>query len=220
MVFWTASATPARTKGVPAMAITSINHNPMNDSKYARRRSLWKGRHNQLREAIAQLHGMNDIVVHEYSGPMAEAMNRFYDDWGLGAVNLKRRAPVRGEILGQWVYPPVPTKMKLRIRGLLEADFALLWNDFYGILGRRVGASGGIGANDDERGTYHGETVVVFAYGPSSFDLIVSKYGYGDSLKKNHHFFHWQASTKYFRGMVNVDDYEDEENGLTFYVVN
>ena len=55
---------------------------------------------------------------------------------------------------------------------------------------------------------------------PSSFDLIVSKYGYGDSLKKNHHFFHWQASTKYFRGMVNVDDYEDEENGLTFYVVN
>jgi hypothetical protein len=173
-----------------------------------------------LREAIARLNGMNDIVVKEYCGPMQETMNRFNDDWGPGQVTLSRRAPMRGEILGQWVYPAPSTSMKPRIRGMLESDFTLLWNDFHGILAGRVGASTGIGANDDERGTYHGETVIVFAYGPSSFDLIVSKYGYGDHLKRNHHFFHWQASTKHFRGMVNVDDYEDEENGLTFYVVN
>ena len=200
------------------MTITSTNHNPMNDSKFARRRSIWKGRRNQLREAIAQLQAMDGVVVHEYAGPTEQVLGKFELEWGVGGLRLQRRAPKAGEILGQWVIPSPSQTMLRHLRGSLEADFKMLWKDFYEIAARRVGKSTVIGSGGRDE-TYNGETVMVFAYGPTSFDLIVSKYGFGDDLKKNHHFFHWQARTSFFRGAVSVDDYEDADSGLTFYVV-
>jgi hypothetical protein len=202
-------------KGANAMTVTSTNHNPGNDSKYARHRSIWKGRHNQLREAIASLQGTRGIQVHEYwdTPKMIDAL--FMRDWGV-ALKAVREAPKRHQIMGQWSIVPPSTKIMAAVGGELQSDLKLIWDDFMLVTAQRIGTSSGAGADNNDN--YHGKSVLVFAPGPTSFDIIVSKYGFGDDLKRNHHFYQWQARSHSFQGLVNVDDYTNEE-GLTFYVV-
>jgi len=195
------------------MTITSINHNPGNESKYARRRSIWKGRHNQLREAIARLQGTHGVHVHEYRSTSA-----FGHEWHVSFSAQRMEPTKRTQILGRWEVDGPSEKILHACPGSLRADMRTLWKDFIVVVGRRIGKSTGPGS-DTFQDAYHGESVLVFAPGPASFDLIVSKYGYGDDLKRNHHFFQWQARDKSFQGLVHVDDYQGEE-GLTFYVVS
>jgi hypothetical protein len=117
--------------------------------------------------------------------------------------------------MGQWVIDPAPAKLVNLIPGALRSDLALLWKDFITVSARRIGFSSGAGADNSDH--YKGQSLIVIAIGPQSFDLITSKYGYAEHTRKNHHFFQWQARTASFEGLVAVDDYTSEE-GLTFYV--
>ncbi|MGA3399113.1 MAG: hypothetical protein ABSC95_07825 [Acetobacteraceae bacterium] len=197
------------------MTITSTNHNPGNDSQYARHRLIWKGKHNQLRDTIARLQGTSGMRVFEYTNN-----HKFYEDWGV-RFSADRLPPTkRSQILGRWSCDPPSRKMLAVLSGKLAADLSVLWDDFIVVGARRIGSSDGVGSRTGvERGPYTGTTVIVFAYGPQSFDLIISKYGFGAGNQRNHHFYQWQARTTGFEGLVHVDDYEGEE-GLTFYVVS
>jgi hypothetical protein len=198
------------------MTVTSVNHNPGNDSKYARHRSIWKGKTNQLRRAIASLQGTLGSSVHEYWDTPFAIDAKFARDWGV-FLKAVRLPPKGNQILGSWEIRPPTQKILGAVPGELKSDLKLLWDDFMLITARRIGFSNGAGADTTDR--YNGKSVLVFATGPSSFDLIVSKYGFGDELKRNHHFYHWQSRGSSFNGLVNVDDYQGEE-GLTFYVVS
>jgi hypothetical protein len=197
------------------MTITSINHNPNNDSKYARHRSIWKGSKNQLRLAIASLQGTRGVTVYEYCDQPIAMNAAFNRDWGV-ALSAARLPPKRSEILGSWDVAPPTRKIEQAVPGDLRSDLKLLWTDFMVTAARRIGFSNGAGATTNDR--YGGKSVLVFAPGPASFDIMLSKYGFGDDLKRNHHFYHWQARGRSFDGLVNVDDYETED-GLTLYVV-
>jgi len=201
------------------MTITSINNNPKNESKYARHRSIWKGRHNQLRETVVRLNGTSGIVVHEYCAAPLLIHAALMREWDFGFSAVREGA--RGfRPLGRWDIRPPPPKLLQAVAGGLRGDLKLLWDDFILVGARRIGESTGAGANTEWfGGNYRGDSLVVLAFGPASFDLIVSKYGYGDDLRHNHHFFHWQARTQGFQGLVNVDDYEVEGEGVTLYVV-
>lgn len=197
------------------MTITSINHNPKNDSKYARRRSLWKGTRSQLREAIAQLNGTQGVRVWEYEDAALVVFGKFGDDWHVRLVADRLFPTKRTQILGKWHIAPPSNRILNAVPESLRADLKLLWDDFILVTARRVGHSDGVGSSSDP--DYSGKCVVVFAVGPQSFDLIVSKWGFGDNLKHGHHFYQWQARTNSFSGLVNVDDYTDDE-GITLFV--
>jgi len=197
------------------MTITSINHNPNNESKYARRRSIWKGQHNQLEKTIAQLNGTSGVKVDEYLD--RHPTTQFGHAWNVRFSIVRDFPTSRRQILGKWKVEPPSAKLLQAIPGTLQGDLRLLWDDFVTVTARRIGHSDGAGSSTDDK--YSGQSLMVFAPGPNSFDLIVSKYGYGQDLKRNHHFFHWQSRAKGFSGVVSVDDYESEE-GLTFYVVS
>ena len=196
------------------MTVTSINHNPGNESKYARHRSIWKGRHNQLALTIARLRGTSGITIFDYDNRFA-----FSREWGV-TFQADRMPPTkRSQILCRWEVQPPSQRMLNVLSRPLQADLKLLWEDFVTVVARRIGKSDGVGHNgtEDRLVSYTGKNLLVFAYSPDSFDLIVSKYGDGENLTRNHHFFQWQARTKGFDGLVHVDDYEAEE-GLTLYV--
>lgn len=201
------------------MTITSINHNPNNESKYARHRSIWKGRHNQLRDTIARLNGTSGIRVYEYWDHPFRIKVALMNEWGFSFDAVREGA--RGfRPFGRWDIMPPPQRLLQAVAGGLRADLKLLWDDFILVGARRIGESNGAGAANDGNGlNYNGKSVVALAFGPSSFDLIVSKYGFGDDLKRNHHFFQWQARSQGFQGLVNVDDYEVEGEGVSLYVV-
>jgi hypothetical protein len=197
------------------LTITSINHNPKNDSKYARRRSLWKGTRNQLREAIAQLNGTQGVRVWEYNDAALIVFGQFMADWNV-RLGAQRQFPTsRTQVLGKWQIAPPSHKITDAVPQSLRADLKMLWDDFILVAAQRVGVSDGVGSGADP--DYSGKCVVVFAPGPQSFDLIVSKWGFGDSLKHSHHFYQWQARTQSFTGLVNVDDYTDDD-GITLFV--
>jgi hypothetical protein len=197
------------------MTITSTNHNPGNESKYARHRRIWKGHHNTLAETVARLQGTPGITTTTFNNA-----NEFYQSWGC-RFSIKREPPTkRSQIMGRWQIDPPSEKMLAVLSSKLRADLSMLWDDFVTVVARRIGHSDGVGTTqDDISNRFSGKSLLVFAYGPQSFDLIASKYGIGDNLSRNHYFYQWQARTKGFDGLVNVDDYEGEE-GLTFYVAS
>jgi hypothetical protein len=194
--------------GGEQMTITSTNHNPNNESKYARRRSIWKGHHNQLRDTIEDLREMPGMAVFEYLAHPNEVGDLFRLEWNT-FLKISRRAPIRGEIMGQWVAPAIGPKL-WSAAGNLRSDLKLIWTDFEMICGHRLGKTDA---------PYHGKSLVTLAFGLNSFDFIVSKYGYGEGLKRNHHFYQWQARGEGFQNTVHVDDYEDHETGTTLYVL-
>ena len=119
------------------MTITSTNFNPHNESKYARRRSIWKGHRNQLRETIDSLRGVPGTVLYEYLDHPSHLSGLFRDEWGTG-LKITRRAPNSKEIMGQWHAPPISSQLR-RAAGKLLSDLTLIWTDFEMICGRRLG---------------------------------------------------------------------------------
>jgi hypothetical protein len=160
--------------------------------------------------------GRGGVVHCTMMGIATWLLLQFSEDWG-ATLSMAREGATGWQVQGRWSVKPASQKM-LRAVGGLSSDLQLLWNGFMLITARRIGFSSGAGADPDDISSYNGTSLLVFAVGPSSFDLIVSKYGYGDSLKRNHHFFQWQARSGSFQNMVKVDDYEGED-GLTLYVV-
>lgn len=196
------------------MTITSTNFNPGNESKYARHRQIWKGSHNKLAETVARLQGSPGITTTTFDNT-----SQFYQAWGC-RFSVRREPPTkRSQIMGRWTIDPPSEKMLGVLSGKLRADLTLLWDDFVTVVARRIGHSSGVGSNQDNEAKFTGKSLLVFAYGAHSFDLIVSKYGMGENLSRKHYFFQWQARTRGFEGLVSVDDYEGEE-GLTFYVAS
>lgn len=188
------------------MAVTSTNFNPKNDSKYARHRSIWKGKHNQLRDAIAKLQGVGGLHVHVYDGRIGTVTHEFNAEWGVRFHTVRQYPIDRKQVLCYWGdIDEVSDKMLAVLNTKLQSDLRLIWSDFIVVGARRIGSSDGSGYMKDD--PYSGSTVIVFAYGPNSFDLIVSKYGYAETQKKDHKFYHWQARTKGVHGLVNVDDF-------------
>ncbi|WP_237216725.1 hypothetical protein [Falsiroseomonas oryziterrae] len=231
------------------MSVTSINSNPSNDSKYARRRSLRKGTRNQLREVINEIISeIGEMNVRVYAGPAARILYEMEREWEV-RFGVTREV---GTVMGYWAArSKVSAEMKKKTK--LHSDLELVWVDFNTILARRLGntnanespatvsgdsyvskeqigaarginrgqafqnqlrTTGGAGAGfTSGMSTYlhKEESVVVFALADTRFDLIVSKYGYGDGAKENHHFFHWQAREKggTAKGTTHTDDLAD-----------
>lgn len=192
------------------MTITSINTNPKNDSKYARHRSIWSGSRNKLRSVVDDLRRTQNVTVHEYCGPVGNIfggiVRNFQDDWNV-RLGVNRMV---GTVLGYWApRGKVSDRLRNAVPPSLRGDLDLIWLDFNTILGRRMGLSDGAGAGTTEsqqRYLERMESLIVFAPGKDRFDLIVSKYGYGDNLKSNHHFYHWQARGKLTGDQTHVDD--------------
>jgi hypothetical protein len=175
--------------------IISANRNPKNDSTYARRRSIMKGRVNQLEREIQGFKKANDKVVFEEFSPKTTNRNNvlwdFMDAWGLAAVNRDASG-----VLG--VYRVSYNNEKARAPALhripdpeLKSDFKLMLDDFSIVARRRFQGSDPYGY------------ICVFV-GKQSLDLICSKWG-GNG---KHHFYHWQAITSNasMANAVTIDD--------------
>ena len=101
------------------MTITSINNNPKNESKYARRRSVWKGTRNQLKETIAGLRNAAGVTVYHYG-----EVSTFERAWELD-MTAGRMVP-RFLGTGKWVVHPPSQKFLNAIPGTLRGDLNLL----------------------------------------------------------------------------------------------
>lgn len=192
------------------MAIKSTNINPKNESRYARHRSIWKGNKNKLDMTVAGVRGASGTRVYEYLGSPDKVSKELLDTWDI-VLAVGRMAPKPGQAMGYWYveFPP-SNKLKQAMPVALHADLRLIWDDFITIAARRIGRSDGAGTGGRSKDPdYHGDSLVLMAIGPNSFDFIVSKYGYGWNNKRNHHFFHWQSRVTGFVGLVHVDDYGD-----------
>ena len=175
------------------MAIISTNTNPNNDSKYARHRSIFKGRVNQLRATVDALKATAGMTVHEYDSPMAQQL--FQRDWG-SIIGATREM---GLVRRHWESKSIaPAGIRTKLPQALQGDFRLIWDDFsvIGALRLSQGAEG-----------YSGHQLILVAWSGTSFDLVFSKYGYADNTRRNHHFFHWQARLQGVNGAIGVDDY-------------
>lgn len=192
------------------MTITSTNINPKNDSKYARHRSIWSGSRNKLRAVVDELRKAPNVTVYEYCGPAGNTfkgiVHDFEKQWEVH-LGVSRRV---GTVLGYWATRGgVSSRLRAAVPAALHADLDLIWLDFNTILGRRIGQSDGAGhytTEAQEKYLMNQESLIVFAPGKDRFDLIVSKYGYADHTKKNHHFYHWQARTRLTNDQAHVDD--------------
>lgn len=186
------------------MTITTINHNPKNDSKYARHRSIWKGTRNQVLQTVDRLRATPDMTVYEYLAKTDTAVSAFQDAWNVH-LKVTRRPPRRNEVMGQWVLTPVSSKLLDAVPGTVKADMRLIWPDFLMVTANRIGKWWG-----SEITGYHGKSLILFAAGPAGFDFVMSKYGLGEGLTKHHHFYHWQSRTT---GLVSsVDSYENDND--------
>jgi hypothetical protein len=192
------------------MTITSTNVNPKNDSKYARHRSIRSGNRNKLRSVVDGLKATSGVTVHEYCGPAGNILSGIIRDfqarWNV-RLGVNRRI---GAVLGYWApRGQVSERLRGAVPPSLRGDLDLIWLDFNTVLGRRLGLSDGAGSGStesQERYLEGMESLIVFAPGRSSFDLIVSKYGYANNLKRDHHFYHWQARSELTQDQVHVDD--------------
>ena len=200
---------------------SSINNNPKNDSKYARHRSIWKGSHNQFKRTIAGLNGTQEVRVYEDCDRPFLLNAALQQNWGFGLTAIRLGA-TGFQVLGRWDINPPPRRCCEPSPKPSRGDLKLLWSDFIIIAARRIGESSGAGSSMDTwfgGSGYSGNSLLVFAPGSASFDLIVSKYGYGDDLKKKHDYYYWQSRGQGFQGVVSVDDYDVEGEGTTLYVV-
>lgn len=187
------------------MPVTSTNFNPNNDTKYARHRSIYKGGRNQLRETVDALKATPGLVFKLYYGPPHDVQEAFRDDWGI-RLNAYRRPPRGMEAMGQWEIDKVPPGL-LQAAGNLKSDMALVWADLQITTGRRIGEGSGAGFDSHALDRYHGDSLLVLAFGQTRFDIILSKWGWGDGLKNKHHFYQWQARLGKSDHLVAVDDH-------------
>jgi hypothetical protein len=192
------------------MPIISTNFNPKNDTKYARRRSVWKGDSNQLRVEVENLRRGQGITAHVYLMPATDLIPQFSEEWNviLGSVSRTRAKGLR-QPTGSWVVKSmISQKMYRAVPPGLRGDLELIWTDFQvAVLKRFHTDKFSSDPDGDENFLINQDSLLVFAPGTVSFDLILSKYGYGDNQRKNHKFYHWQARLTGVEDMVHVDNY-------------
>ncbi len=181
------------------MPILKRNTNPNNDSKYARHRSIWKGERNQLRETVTGLKGSSQgerVKVYLQRGG--------FDDKEGGVLPLGVQR-VLGTFIRHWeVRHPVPERWSNAVPSGLRGDLELIWHDFNVVVHKRSGED------------YTGNSLIVFAPSRVGFDIIFSKYGYGETvgrgemvqtMQRNHKFYQWQSRLMGVEDLVNVDDF-------------
>ena len=193
------------------MTITSINHNPNNDTKYARHRSIWKGSRNQLKETLDALEHAAGVTAHIYHDIFG-----FQNAWDVDLT--AGRIPPKTQGTGTWVAHDPSQKILQATPDGLRGDLRLLWVDFVVTVARRIGFFRSAFLNERDQWnsvkSFGSHAVLAFAPGPNRFDLILSKFGYGEKERgTKHHFYQWQARVGTLQGQVNVDDYEKSEDG-------
>ena len=182
------------------MTITSINNNPKNESRYARHRSVWKGRRNQVQETVEAIRQQR--TVYEYLDHPYRVMGRLSTEWKIN-FRVSRVRAYGKHLLGQWKVGHLTAPVALwKAAQPLHGDMALLWDDFALIVGRRIG-------NGTDLGGYSGESLVVFSFGNTGFDIVFSKYGYGETTRESHHFFHWQSRLTGLEDVVDIDAFDE-----------
>jgi hypothetical protein len=175
----------------------------MNESKYARHRSIRKGTKPQLEKVVDALREQRRLIFTEVQGDFGAISSCLTQAMGLVngkeqsvVLHVTRRPPRKGEVLGRWDMhdkgKPPPGRWIATVAEQLRGDLKLIWDDFRYIAGLRK--------PDEYTGSY-AEYLVVVAIDRDRIDIIFSKYGY----RKNHHFFHWQAVSEGVNG-VHVDD--------------
>jgi hypothetical protein len=180
------------------MAIISANRNPKNDSLYARRRSVFKGKTKQLENIINGLKNASDKVIFE----------EFTKDGGGTPVALFNGAWGMGEILRgtKKIDPKAFTPKVERIpNDELKSDFRLIFADFTKLKMRFT-------QDDQDRG------YICMFVGTNRLELIASKWGVAASARSTpnlfspagtiHHFYHWQAVARggSVQQVITVDD--------------
>jgi hypothetical protein len=181
------------------MAIHSRNHNPQNDSKYARHRSTSKGRNSQIQRVVNALQTEQRniflVIQDDLEGLVTELSREVGQAVVIKADRVKPQS--RGQVLGSWQLagdevPQIPDLWLRNLNPSLRGDLKLIWLDFLLIAGRR--------RPDGNSGNFK-EYLLVVAISPNKLDLIFSKYGY----RSGHHFFHWQAAGEGV-GNAHIDD--------------
>lgn len=151
------------------MTVTSVNHNPKNESKYARRRSVWKGSTNQLLETIAGLRKTHGVTIHEYWEVVT-----FETAWGLDMT--AGRVPPKFLGTGKWVAHDPSKKFVDAVPQSCRSDLRTLWLDFVTVLARRIGYSRSAFFSEREQMNQikwtGGHSLIVFAPGANQFDLV------------------------------------------------
>lgn len=180
------------------MAIISGSRNPKNDSLYARRRSVFKGKTKQLENVISGLKNASDKVIfeqftkHDGGSPVVS----FNDAWGMAEIlqgtkkiDLKAFTP----------------KVERIPNDELKSDFRLILADFTRLKMRFT--------EDDQNRGY-----ICMFVGTNRLELIASKWGLAASARSTpnlfspagtlHHFYHWQAVARggSVQQVVTVDD--------------
>jgi hypothetical protein len=161
--------------------ITSASRSPMNDSRYARRRSITKGKRKQLIEVVNALKAADDkLILEEFQPsklPSSEStvIGWFTHSWGLGRINADMSGVVNVRFPNFQGYPPRIDRVP---NPELKGDLKLMLGDFTLMRGRFDG------------GAKHG--YICMFVGKARLELIVSKWG----ATPGHHFYHWQAIAK------------------------
>jgi hypothetical protein len=183
------------------MIISTSHKNPNNKSQYARRRSIWKGRREQLFEVVDGLKAKGGLVVYEEFSPSRmgrytkrsrtpNVLEAFTDNWGI----VKFWEKTSGVVPSLQPFTAQNQLKPARVDRIpnqeLKSDFKLIIGDLsYLVIGRGF---------DWAPHAY----LAVFV-GNNWLELIASKNG----NMKGHHFYHWQAVARGAPGVGHtVDD--------------
>jgi hypothetical protein len=203
-----------------AMSIVSSNFNPNNDSKFARRKNIFKGQTNALSSYVDWVEKSSGFKLHEYCGAATDVVSRFNAEWGdagpsgAGGGSIFHCHRALGVMTNSFVAKTKPSNRMLKaLPQELHKDLHMIWEDITVIFYRRFGnqeesLSFGISATANEIFKKTGQSLLVWAYGPKGFDFIVSKHGYDAPYGgSNPHYYIWQARLKGGPPKDPVDDF-------------
>jgi hypothetical protein len=172
------------------MTILSTNHNPNNESVYARHRSTSKGTRSVITEVVQGLKGENRTIFSQIQGNFFQVEDEV-ERWLGGGLPFQYspKVPATEGLVQNPALHRHPRRPVPHLDGLSKDC-------------QRPAAGQSYGG--------YKEYLVVAAISCDKIDLIFSKYGF----RPFHHFFHWQAVSEGVDG-VHVDDYLLNPNDLS-----
>ncbi len=202
------------------MSLVSRNFNPGNDSTFARRKNIFKGRTNALSAYVDWLEKSSGFKLHEYCGVATDVVTRFNADWGNGGTASGITSGVfhchraLGRVYNTYLAKTKPSApMMAALPQALHGDLEMIWEDITIIFFRRFGnqsdgLSFGTSATANEVFQSTGQSLLVWAYGPKGFDFTISKHGYDAPFGgASPHYYIWQARLKGGPAKDALDDY-------------
>jgi hypothetical protein len=173
----------------------------MNRSKYARHRSIKKGKKNQLTAVLAELKRKSTYYKEYAYEPPTGVTRQMEMDWGACEAEIANAPGVAN-------YPRLlATSGSLKVEKIpesLRSGVQRIWVDMLCILTDAF--AGGYKIDPNTRG------IVAIAYTNEYFDIVISKWGRGDDLKNNHHFYHWHVEAKNAKLKNHPVVYVDDRN--------